>query len=182
MSAVAAALAAAMVAMVANLTLGKRGYDQAQAASHEGLRRSEAAIAELELLAALDIEAFECVMAAWRMPSETNDQKEMKAEAVKAAAENASRVPLRICSSCIDILVQAAFLAPVGTKSAISDVAVGAHLAHAALNAAMLSLDANLPFIEDQGIRSALVREKGELLSRADSLKRTALDEISQRL
>ena len=101
MSAVAAAFAASMIAMLANLTLGKRGYDHAQATSHEALRRSEAAIAELELLAALDIEAFECVMAAWRMPSETKLQKEMKALAVKPAAENTSRVPLRICSSCI---------------------------------------------------------------------------------
>ena len=80
MSAVAAAFAASMIAMLANLTLGKRGYDHAQAASHQALRRSEAAIAELELLAALDIEAFECVMATWRMPlgnqcSERNESR-----------------------------------------------------------------------------------------------------------
>ena len=181
-SAVTAALAASMVAMVANLTLGKRGYEEAQSTSRDALAKSEAAIAELELLAAQDIEAFECVMAAWRMPSETNFEKEAKAEAISAAAENASRVPLRICSSCIDILVQAAFLAPVGTKSAISDVAVAANLAHAALNAALLSVDANLPSIDDEAVRSTLLRERDDLLSRAGSLKQTALDEISRRL
>lgn len=181
-SAVTASLAAAMVVMVANLTMGKRGYEGARAVSQEAVNQGEAALAELELLAALDIEAFEYVMAAWRMPSETDGQKQAKAQAVQAAAENASRVPLHICHSCIDILVQAAFLAPLGTKSAISDVAVGAYLAHAALNGAMLSLDANLPFIEDEGIRSAFIREKDELLGRADGLKKFALDEIVRRL
>jgi formiminotetrahydrofolate cyclodeaminase len=181
-SAVTAALAAAMVAMVANLTLGKRGYEEAHPVSEHALARSGAAIAELEHLSALDIEAFEGVMTAWRMPSATPSQKTARVEAIRAAAGNASQVPLRICRSCIDILTQAAALAPSGTKSAISDVGVGAYLADAALRAAMLSIEANLALIEDESIRSALLRERSELLSRADRLKQFALTEVGQRL
>ncbi len=181
-SAVVATNAAAMVSMVANLTLGKKGYDEVQGLAQQTADACAAIIAKLKDLTAKDMESFEIFMKAWRMPGDTPEQKKAKDEAMEKAAQNASQVPLDICKQCLEILKLAAKLAPVGNKGAISDVGVGAYVAEAAMKACMLSVDINLPSIKTESFKTMLVSERARLFTEAEELKVLALADVKKRL
>lgn len=181
-SAVVATNAAAMVCMVANLTLGKKGYDEVQGLAQEVVEGCTALIAQLKDLTARDMKAFDIFMVAWRMAATTDAEKKAKDEAMEQAAQNASQVPLDICKVCLEILKFAAKLAPVGNKGAISDVGVGAYVAEAALKACMLSVDINLPSIQTASFKQMLVSERARLFTEAEELKLLALADVKKRL
>ncbi|MDW7712420.1 MAG: cyclodeaminase/cyclohydrolase family protein [Deferrisomatales bacterium] len=181
-SAVVAANAAAMVSMVANLTLGKKGYDDVQGLAQEVADGCARLIAKLKDLTAKDMQAFDIFMQAWRMPSGTDAEKAAKDEAMEKAAQNASQVPLDICKACLEILEYAAKLAPVGNKGAISDVGVGAYVAEAAMKSCMLSVDINLPSIQTAAFKEMLVSERARLFTQAEELKILAVADVKKRL
>ena len=181
-SAVVATNAAAMVSMVANLTLGKKGYEGVEETVREVLAGTTLAIDELKGLTARDMQAFDIFMVAWRMPADTPEQKAAKDEAMEKAAQNASTVPLEICKVCLEIVKLAAKLAPVGNKGAISDVGVGAYVGEAALKACMLSVDINLPSIKTPEFKELLVRERARLFAEVEEYKLLALADVKKRL
>jgi formiminotetrahydrofolate cyclodeaminase len=181
-SAVVAANAAAMVSMVANLTLGKKAYEGVQADAVSILSTIDKIISVIKVLTEKDILAFQSLMDAWRLPSATEDEKSIKKEAMENAAKNASLVPLDLCRTCLNILKQTLRLAPIGSKSAISDVGVGVYLAEAALKAAMLSVDINIQIIGDDAFKANIKAEKARLLVEADEFKLLALAEVKKRL
>lgn len=181
-SAVVAANAAAMVCMVANLTIGKKGYEDVQEYANRTADLAQMIIANLKDLTAKDMQAFDLFMQAWRMPADTDEQKKAKDEAMEKAAQNASQVPLDICKQCLEILKLAAQLAPIGNKGAISDVGVGAYVAEAALKSAMLSVDINLPSIKTESFKIMLVSERARLFTEAEELKLHALSDVKKRL
>lgn len=181
-SAVAAANASAMVSMVANLTLGKKGYEDVQDEVKDILDKSNQNMEEIKELTEKDMQAFQSFMEAWRMPSVTEEEKSRKNEAMEKAAQNASSVPMELCRACIAVLRQARRLAPIGNKTAISDVGVGAYLAEAALRSAMLSVDINLPLIKAEDFKVGLLAEKAALFAEAEELKLFALADVKKRL
>src|SRR5262245_9187991 len=99
-SAVVAANAAAMVSMVANLTIGKKKYATVQSQAEKIVAAATSAIERLKDLTAQDIEAFEAVMTAWRMPGESEAEKEAKKNAMAQATRTATLVPLELASVC----------------------------------------------------------------------------------
>ena len=101
---------------------------------------------------------------------------------MERAAQLASRAPLGICRACLRILAAARELAPIGNKTAISDVGVALYIADAALRAAMLSVDINLPLIKDAGVAGELRAEREKLLSEAEAIKSAGLEIVKSRL
>lgn len=181
-SAVVAANASAMVSMVANLTLNKKGYEAVQGEIKSILEKMDENMNEIKVVTEKDILAFQNFMEAWRLPSASEEEKNSKSLAMEKAAQNASSVPLELCSACIEILKQAKLLAPIGNKTAISDVGVGVYLAEAALNAAMLSVEINLPVIKDEIFKQRLLADQVRLLAEAGELKFIALADVKSRL
>lgn len=181
-SAVVGANAAAMVCMVANLTIGKKKYAEVQDRAEKVLSGASSALEKIKGLTSRDMEAFEAVMSAWRMPSESDAEREAKSTAMAQATQVATEVPLEICSVCLDILKLALELAPIGNKNAISDVGVGAFTAQAALRSAMLSVDINLPMIRDEAFRAQVESEKDRLLSESESICKDCVSIVRQRM
>ncbi len=181
-SAVTATNAAAMVSMVANLTLGKKAYAEVQDETQEVLDGAAAALGTLKDLTARDMAAFNTFMVAWRMKSDTEEEKAAKAEAMEEAAQNASAVPLEICRTCLEILSLAVRLAPIGNKTAISDVGVAIYVAEAALRAAMLSVDINLPGLKTESFVAELRAQRARLIAEAEELKIIGLAAVKNRL
>ena len=173
-SAFVAANAAAMVGMVANLTIDKKGYEASWKLAEKCLSKSSAIIQELKLLTESDIKAFKQLMAAWR---EKDDQNRYS-EAVNYAIE----VPLDVCRQCNEILIIAADMAPVGNKSAISDIGVAAFIAAGALNAAMLNVDINLPHVDDAAQAEKIIQEKETLIKSGEEWKIKIITEVRRRL
>lgn len=181
-SAVTASFGAAMVAMVANLTIGKEKYKDIEPQVQDYLAQLQGIINKLEQLVADDMQEFENYMAVFKLPKQTEEEKAARAAAMEAAAKAATEVPLSIGEACLEILKIADALAPIGNKMAISDVGVGAHVAEASLKGALLSVDINLPVIKDQEYVSQAADRKNTLIAEAEKIKESAVSVVQSRL
>lgn len=181
-SAVVGTLAASMVSMVANLTIGKKGYEDVQDQAKNAANELKQIIEDLKELTAKDMAVFSKFMEALRMPKETEEQKAKRTAAMQEAAKTATETPMEICRKCLDVLNIAVPLASYGNKGAISDVGVGAYVAEAALRSAMLSVDINLPGIKDVSFVEKYKNERRQLFAEADELKLIAVAKVKERL
>jgi len=181
-SAVVATLGASMVAMVGNLTLSNKKYAEHHDKAAASVERVMALIEKLKDLTNQDIAAFDNYMACFRMPKETEEEKKARAAAIQDAAKQATRVPLEICQTCLEVLKEAEDLSQYGNLMAISDVGVGAMVCEAALRACMLSVDINLPTIKDQDFVAQVKAERARLFVEAEELKLLALARVKEKM
>ncbi len=181
-SSVVGALGAAMVSMVANLTLGKKGYEEHQDKVKSIIPELESIIKRLKELTIKDMEVFQEVVKAWKMPKETDEERKKREKAMEEATKKATMVPMDVCRACIDALRIAEDLATYGNKSAISDVGVGAYLLLSALKGAMFSVDINLKSIKDQGFKKEVEEERAKLLGEAQELTEFTVVRSKERL
>jgi glutamate formiminotransferase/formiminotetrahydrofolate cyclodeaminase len=166
-AALAGSLGAALAAMVANLTVGKAGYESAWASSSALAERGQGIKAALLAAVDDDTRAFDDVLAAMRLPKATDEEKCARADAIAAAYEKATAVPLataRLCLSAIELAEQAA---RTGNKNSASDAGVGALLAKAGLESALLNVRINLPSVREGAFKTATLAEIADLQSKS---------------
>ncbi len=149
-AALGGALAAALVSMVCNLTIGKKDYAEVEEAMSEILEGSEALRRELTDLLEADTEAYSQVMAAYRMPRQSAEEKKARRETLQRALREATEVPLAIAEDCAQIVDLALPAAQKGNRWAVSDAGVGALLAEASMRASLLNVYINLGSIDDE--------------------------------
>ena len=170
-AAVAGGMGASLAAMVAALTLSKEKY----AASHDAMRPiAEAAqVARLEFLrlAAQDSDAYDAVVAARRLPKETEEQKVARAERIAAANRLAAEVPMRTAEAAVRLLSALPDLAAKGNPNAVSDAGAAALLLDACLEAALLNVGINLSGIEDADFVARMQRETADLQEKSQRLR-----------
>ncbi|MDR1656357.1 MAG: cyclodeaminase/cyclohydrolase family protein [Deltaproteobacteria bacterium] len=180
-SAVVATLGASMGAMVASLTKGKKGYEDYQTENEAILKAFLDGIEALKVMTLADIEAFDTYMATFKLPKDTDEQKKARTDAIQAAGQKATLAPLNVCRKCLELMKEAAKLAPFGNKGAISDCGVSAIILEAAIRAAMLSVDINLPSIKDQGFVEKVKAERALIFTEAEELKVTIIHHMRTR-
>jgi formiminotetrahydrofolate cyclodeaminase len=149
-AALAAAMGAALVSMVANLTLGKPKYADVQAEVQGILARSEALRHQCQDLLERDVAAYTQVAQVYKMPRDTEEQKAARAAAMQKALQNATAVPLELAGVCVEILNLCPASGAKGNVNAVSDVGVAALMAEAGLRAAALNVLINLGSIKDE--------------------------------
>jgi formiminotetrahydrofolate cyclodeaminase len=163
-SAMAAALGAALVAMVAGLSVNRPKYaafaSTLARADSEGKRLS----VELVMIADRDAEAYAGYAAALKMPRETDEQKEGRRRAIQAAARTASDAPWDCVLACHSLAGQAEALAGRSNVNASSDVLVAALLAEAAARGAAENVRINLPSTDDPEYAAQMDRMLDETL------------------
>jgi formiminotetrahydrofolate cyclodeaminase len=148
-AALAGALGAALSSMVCNLTIGKEFYVDVQAELKAALKESELLRRQLTDLIDKDTEAFTKVMAAVKMPKETDAQKEQRRQALQKAYKDASLIPLKTAQLCDHVLDVALIVAEKGNKHSITDAAASALLAQAGVDTALLNVRINLGSLKD---------------------------------
>ena len=149
-AALVGALAAALVSMVANLTLGKEKYALAQDVM-AGLKvNAEFARTRLSELITLDAEAYAAVAEAMKLPKGSDEQKRARADALQKALRGAAEVPLTVAEAAAEVARLSLPAAELGNVNAVSDAAVAAVLADAAAHSAALNVKINLAWIEDK--------------------------------
>jgi glutamate formiminotransferase/formiminotetrahydrofolate cyclodeaminase len=166
-AALAGGLGAALAAMVANLTVGKKGYEAAWGSSCALAERAQALKAALLAAVDDDTKAFDGVLAAMRLPKGTDAETRARTEAIAAAYEKATSVPLATARLCLAAIELAEEAARTGNRNSASDAGVGALLAKAGLEAAILNVRTNLPSVREGAFKSATVAEIAALQSRS---------------
>jgi len=161
-SALTAAASAALICMVCNLSIGRPRY-----AEHEqlltGVLRQATERRELALsLARADADAFHTVLAAYKLPRGSEDERRDRAQAIQAALAGAAEVPLRVAAVAADLIRLAGDISGRSNPNVLSDVAVAAVLARAALDSAVVNVEVNLAGL-DEGEQQA--RLAGQLAS-----------------
>ncbi len=171
-SALAASLAAALTEMVARFTIGRKGFEAREEQMRELAGR--AAACRRQLLAAVDEDAtaYGRVMAAYRLPKVSEEEKGARAAAVEAGLKEAARVPLAVAKVAREVLELAATAVAGGNPNTVTDGAVGALMARSAALGALLNVKVNLGAIGDLPFVSAMAAEVRCI--EADILKREA--------
>jgi glutamate formiminotransferase/formiminotetrahydrofolate cyclodeaminase len=157
------ALGAALSTMVANLSAHKPGWDDRWKEFSDYAERGHALMAKLLALVDEDTAAFNKIMAVFSMPKSTPEEKAARAEALEAATLYATEVPLRTMEASYDVFDYAEAMAREGNPASVSDAAVGALAARAAVVGALLNVRINAAGLKN--------RENAEkLLARADEI------------
>jgi len=161
-SALAGAMAAALVAMVARLSMGKR-VDASDTVYRELSATGETLSTELVAGAARDADAFAEVTAAYRLPTEMPEQKAARTQAIQRAMINAAHVPLHNAGLCMRVLELSSTLEGRSNPNAVSDLQCAGYLARAGLEGCLANVAINLPAIKDATVVSAINEQVGAL-------------------
>jgi len=164
----AGAMGAGLTSMVAALTHRKKGMEDHMAGMASIGDEAQALQARLIALVDVDTEAFNEVMAAFRMKKKTEEEIAARDEAIQKAYIGAAKVPLETMERALEMMRLAEKVAKVGNPGALSDAGSAATMGLAAVRCAVLNVRINVKEIVDETISS-------ELLSRAEEIEREAV-------
>lgn len=169
-AALCGALSSALSSMVANLTFSKKEYENVRP-EMKALALSAQHLKEDFLKAVdLDTQAFNSVMAAFKLPKKTDAQKIERGKMIEAATKEATRVPFQVLEMCCRALGLAKEACLKGNRNSLSDAGVAGCTAHAAALGAYYNVKINLSDIKDDDFKTRTAAEADELLQRADGL------------
>jgi formiminotetrahydrofolate cyclodeaminase len=169
-AAIMGAMSAALVSMVCNLTIGKKGHEQVEADMKAALSKAEALRAELTGMIHADVEVFNQVMAAYGLSKDTDEQKRQRIEAIQKALKAATDVPLGCARACASVIDLCKSVAEKGNKNVISDAGVAVLAAQAALRSAALNVYINVPNIKDRAFAGSRLAQLEGILKGCDAL------------
>jgi formiminotetrahydrofolate cyclodeaminase len=182
-AALSGVLAAALVQMVVELSVGRPGSEAEEPALREIGLAAAGAQRDLLALADRDAAAFAAVVGARRLPRDTDTERAARAAALRAAMHDATRIPLRTVEFASDVLDLAARVAPIGNPHAASDAGVAAQLASAAARGAALNVRINLASLAaDDPLRADTAASLERLLVDVDPREAAALDAVEARI
>lgn len=167
----AGAMGAGLVAMVAGVTIGKKKYAEVEAEMQAIRVVAENLRKELTQAVDDDSSAFEILMAKFKMPKDTDEQKSARNVAITQATLNAAHIPLHVAEGAVKVMELALKCAKHGLQSAISDAMSGFAMARASLTAAGYNVRINLNALEDKSLGERMLAELADLEAKADILE-----------
>ena len=173
-----AALAAGLTEMVANLTIGKKGYEAVAEEMNDIAGKSTALREKLTAAIDRDAEAYSEVMAAFKLPKATDQEKELRKLEIQKAFKHAALVPLEVANHAVEVIDLAGRAVDSGNKNAVTDGLVAAMNARTAALAALYNVKINLGSIEDDEFVKKLAREVNDLEQQAKSKEQKILANV----
>ncbi len=169
-AAVCGAIGAALVSMVANLTIGKKNYEAVSEELKAVNEKATALRAELTGAIEEDVAAFNSVMGAYGLPRATEQERAKRTAAIQAALKDATLAPLRAVKACFEVMRLSATVADKGNFNVISDAGVAVLAANAGLASAALNVFINAKAIKDRDFAEKQLAEVNALIGQAAEL------------
>jgi len=181
-AALSAANGAAMIAMVGRLTVGKAGFEDVEDRMDGLILAADAARVEFLELADTDAHAFDGVMAAFKLPKETDEEKATRSAAIQAGYAEAAAVPQEVARKAIHLMELAEDATAMGNPQAASDGLSAAASLYCAALCAIANVEINASAFKDESQRVGMLDELAGLKGRADQLLRETQTAFQLRL
>ncbi|MEM7453942.1 MAG: glutamate formimidoyltransferase [Planctomycetota bacterium] len=170
-SAYVGALGVSLGTMVANLSSHKRGWDDRWEEFSDWAVKGQSFKDELLALVDEDTNAFNQIIAAFRLPKGTDEEKASRQNAIDAATRNAIEVPFRVMKVSLDSMEVMKAMAETGNPASASDAGVGALCARAAVRGAYLNVKINTADLDDETYVNEKLAAGQQMIQQADALE-----------
>ena len=181
-AALAGSLGAALAAMVGNLTVGKKGYESSWADLSAMAVKAQAVKDALVRAVDEDTAAFNDLMEAMKLPKATEAQKKARESAMQEGYKKAALVPLETARTCLEAIRFCIVAAEKGNANSASDAGVGALVARAGAEGAVLNVLINLGSITDAAFVADMKAKAQGLIEEADRLRDQTLGLVRKQL
>jgi formiminotetrahydrofolate cyclodeaminase len=168
-AALEAAMAAALLEMVCNLTIGRPAYAEHDATTTSIRDRATSLRADALGLAQEDAEAFGAVIAAYKLPKDSDDEAASRTRTIQSTLVAAAGVARSTADVAVQLLDLVERVVPIGNVNVIFDAAAAAGAARAAIQTSLLNIDANLASIDDPRVREGFERFATTAAARLES-------------
>lgn len=176
------AVASALAAMVANLTIGKKNYEEHEELMNHiaslALREKDVFIADIDR----DSEAYDAVFACFKMPKATDEEKAARSAAIQEATRHAALIPMEVARKALEVMPVIADIARLGNRNAITDACVAMMAARSAVLGALLNVRINLGVLKDKEFVQGLQAEADRIEQTACRKEKELLDAVNQDL
>ncbi len=167
-AAVMGAIGAALISMVCNITIGKKGYEEVEDDMKDVLKQAEVLRDSLTDMIRADVEVFDRLMAAYGLPKETGEEKAARSEEIQASLKEATDVPLNCARACAEAIDLCRAAAEKGNLNVVSDAGVAVVAADAAMKSAALNVYINVGSIKDKAFAEERSTELEKILKSAE--------------
>ena len=176
------ALGAALLTMVAKLTIGKKGYEEYE----EPLEQARGLFIEMrekfQALIEEDSAAFNAVMAAYKLPKQSEIERQKRTGAISAALKAAATTPMTTMELALDALRAGRPVVEYGNKNSVSDAGVAVMNLDGAFRGARLNVLINLGGIEDEQFVAEKREAVDEMTSEVEALVREYQATVARRM
>ena len=163
------ALGVSLGGMVANLSAGKRGWEDKLSYFSDWAVKAQQLKDEMLFLVDEDTAAFNKVMAAFALPKESAEEKAARSAAIQSANKYAAEIPLRVMESASRAYPLLAEMAGKGNPASISDVGVGLLALRACVEGAAMNVRINLASLKDEKLKATLQEKVQKLRAESES-------------
>ncbi|HHM20634.1 MAG TPA: glutamate formimidoyltransferase [Bacteroidetes bacterium] len=162
------ALGASLGTMVANLSAGKRGWDDRVDEFSAWAEKGQYLKDQLLRLVDEDTNAFNRIMAAFRLPKTTPREKTARSKAIQDATRYAIEIPLQTMQIAMEIFDLTEAMVRTGNPNSVTDAGVGALCARAAVHGAWMNVKINVKDLKDHKLASSFLKKANAIAQQAD--------------
>jgi glutamate formiminotransferase/formiminotetrahydrofolate cyclodeaminase len=180
-SAYVGALGAALGTMVANLSSHKRGWDDKWEYFSDWAEKGKKYYNELLFLVDEDTKSFNGIMEAFKLPKNTEEEKEERKNAIENATRYAIEIPLKAMETAYNSMEVMECMVKEGMESSLSDAAVGMLCARTAVEGAYLNVQINMKGFKDAAFIESTSKKAIDIHEKAIALEKSTLDFVKSK-
>ena len=181
-SALSGSLSASLVAMVSNLTFGKKEYENKKRTIEKIGCDAQKIKKELNLLIDSDTDAFNMIMESFRLPKKTIEEKAARDMKIEKATINAIEIPFKVMELSMKSLKLSKKIAKIGNKNSLSDSGVSSEMAFSAINGAYMNVLINLKELANDDYVKKMNKKSNTLIKEANKIIKECRDYIFKKL
>lgn len=175
-------LGAALATMVANLSSHKKGWDERWEEFSDWAEKGEAYKKELAYLVDSDTKAFNRIMAAFSLPKGTDEEKNIRTQAIQDATKFAIEIPFKVMQAAYGSMEVIKAMAEIGNPNSVSDAGVGALCARSAVMGAFMNVRINAAGYDDKNFVAEIVGKGKDIENKTMALEAEILKVVNEKI